>query len=77
MLKIMRRRGMLATEYWLRRKEDRAVQVGMTAMEAATDEHDARAMKVKTLGRSVCGGEDGAIGGVVGGLGRCPCAPLS
>ena len=60
-LKIMRRRGMLATEYWTRRKEDRAVQVGMTAMEAATDEHDARAMKVseRTLGGVLCGGEDG------------------
>lgn len=45
-LKIMRRRGMLASEYWTTRKEDRAVQVGMTAKEAETDQHDARAMQV-------------------------------
>ena len=76
-LKIMRRRGMLATEYWTRRKEDRAVQVGMTAMEAATDEHDARAMKVseRNLGESVVRRGGWARLRVVGGPGRCPRAP--
>jgi hypothetical protein len=58
-LKIMRRRGMLAMEYWTRRKEHRDVQVGMTEMEAATDEHDARAMRVRASRRSVWVGQDG------------------
>jgi len=44
--KIMRRRGMLTFEYWLKKKEDRTGEVAlMSALEQETDEYDKRAMR--------------------------------
>ena len=45
-LKIMRRRGMLRWEYWLKREKDRTGEVALLSdLEQETDEYDRRAMR--------------------------------